>query len=186
MKKPILVLIIAAVIVVVAILVFKNTSEKTASSDFNPAVIFDLGGKFDKSFNQSAYDGAERFKEETGIEYREFEVTNPSQREQAIAKMAERKSNVIIGIGFAQADAINKVAGENPDLYFAIVDSVVDQPNVQSIVFKEEEGSFLIGVFSCFAVVKLEAIKSSWFMDIPLIKSRLCFACGYLVLNIES
>ena len=148
MKKPILVLIIAAVIVVVAILALKNTSEKTASSDFIPAIVFDLGGKFDKSFNQSAYEGAERFKEETGIQYREFEVTNPSQREQAIVKMAERKSNVIVGIGFAQADAINKVAGENPELYFAIVDSVVDQPNVQSIVFKEQEGSFLVGVLA--------------------------------------
>ena len=98
MKKPILVLIIAAVIVVVAILALKNTSEKTASSDFIPAIVFDLGGKFDKSFNQSAYEGAERFKEETGIQYREFEVTNPSQREQAIVKMAERKSNVIVGM----------------------------------------------------------------------------------------
>ena len=62
---------ITAVIVVVAILALKNTSEKTASSDFIPAIVFDLGGKFDKSFNQSAYEGAERFKEETGIQYRE-------------------------------------------------------------------------------------------------------------------
>ncbi len=175
MKKPILVLIIAAVIVVVAVLVFKNTSEKTADSDFSPAIVYDLGGKFDKSFNQSAYDGAERFKAETGIQYREFEVTNPSQREQAIAKMAERKSNVIVGIGFAQADAINKVAGENPELYFAIVDSVVDQPNVQSIVFKEQEGSFLVGVLAALTS-KTGTISFVGGMDIPLIRA---FACGY-------
>ena len=86
----------------------------------------------------SLLNGAERFKAET-IQYREFEVTNPSQREQAIVKMAERKSNVIIGIGFAQADAINKVAGENPELYFAIVDSVVDQPNVQCLLWSKKD-----------------------------------------------
>jgi basic membrane protein A len=146
-----------------------------SSSEFTPAVIFDMGGKFDKSFNQSAYVGAEKFKSETGIVYREFEVTNPSQREQAIRKMAERKSDVIIGIGFAQADAIGKTSKENPDLKFAIVDAVVNNPNVQSIIFKEEEGSFLVGLLAALHS-KSNVISFVGGMDIPLIRA---FACGF-------
>lgn len=146
-----------------------------AQSKFTPAVIFDMGGKFDKSFNQSAYTGAEKFKKETGIGYREFEVTSPSQREQAIRKMAERKSDVIIGIGFAQADAIGKVSKENPKLKFVIVDAVVDNPNVQSIVFKEQEGSFLVGMLAALHS-KSNVISFVGGMDIPLIRA---FACGF-------
>ena len=109
------------------------------AQDFMPAIVFDMGGKFDKSFNQAAFDGAERFKKETGIDYREFEVTSPTQREQAIRNMARRGATVVIGIGFAQAAAVEKVAKEFPDTKFALIDGVVDLPNVRSIVFKEHE-----------------------------------------------
>ena len=74
-----------------------------AAQEFAPAVVFDMGGKFDKSFNEAAYNGAERFKKETGIAYREFEVTNEAQREQALRNMARRGSQITVGIGFAQA-----------------------------------------------------------------------------------
>jgi basic membrane protein A len=140
-----------------------------------PAVVFDMGGKFDKSFNQSAYDGAERWKKEAGKAYLEFEVTNPAQREQAQRRMAERGANPIVGIGFSQASAVEKIAKEFPKISFAIVDSVVALPNVQSIVFKEHEGSFLVGMMAALAS-KTGKVGFVGGMDIPLIRK---FQCGY-------
>ena len=126
------------------------TTTATAA-DIEPAVVFDMGGKFDKSFNQGVYDGVERFASETGLKYREFEVTNEAQREQALRRMAQRGANPVLGIGFAQAPALEKVAKEFPDTNFAIIDMVVDLPNVRSIVFKEHEGSFLVGALAAMA-----------------------------------
>jgi basic membrane protein A len=140
-----------------------------------PAVVFDMGGKFDKSFNQAAYEGIERWKKETGQEYLEFEIANETQREQAIRRMAERGASPIIGIGFGQASSIEKVAKEFPDLKFAIIDMVVDAPNVQSVVFKEHEGSFLVGVMAAKAS-QSGKVGFVGGMDIPLIRK---FQCGY-------
>jgi basic membrane protein A len=108
-----------------------------SAADDKPAIVFDIGGKFDKSFNESMYNGSEKFKAETGIQYGEFEIANEAQREQAIRNFADQGYSPIIAAGFAQAAAVEKVAKEYPDLKFAIVDMVVDLPNVQSIVFKE-------------------------------------------------
>src|SRR6202008_629268 len=100
-----------------------------AADDFKPAVIFDTGGKFDKSFNEAAYNGAEQFKKESGIGYAEFEITNESQREQSLRKLAQRGATVIVATGFAQAPAIKTVAAEFPDVKFTLIDDVVDLPN---------------------------------------------------------
>ena len=140
-----------------------------------PAVIFDMGGKFDKSFNEAAYNGMERWKKESGKPYLEFEIANESQREQAARRMAERGASPIIGIGFGQASSIEKIAKEFPKLKFAIVDMVVDQPNVQSVVFKEHEGSFLVGAMAAMAS-KTGKVSFVGGMDIPLIRK---FQCGY-------
>ena len=113
-----------------------------AAQDFQPAIIYDLGGKFDKSFNEAAYNGAERFKEESGVEYLEFEVTNESQRDQALRRMARRGATIVVAVGFSYATPLETIAAEFPDTQFTIIDSVVEQPNVQSVVFKEHEGSF--------------------------------------------
>ncbi len=121
----------------------------TALAD--PALIFDLGGKFDKSFNEAAFNGMEKYKAETGDSYLEFEVQTDAQREQAFRRMAEKGADPIIGVGFSQADALTKVAKELPDKHFAIIDMVVDLPNVQSIVFNEHEGSFLVGILASMA-----------------------------------
>ncbi len=146
------------------------------AADFKPALIFDMGGKFDKSFNEAAYNGAEKFKSETGISYAEFEITNASQREQALRNFARRGHNPIIVMGFAQAEAMNKVSAEFPDLKFGIIDMVVDQPNVRSVVFNEHEGSYLVGLL---AAMKSETGTVGFVggMDIPLIRK---FACGYV------
>jgi len=146
-----------------------------SAADFKPAVVFDMGGKFDKSFNEGVYHGAEKFKEEFGIKYRSFEVTNETQREQAIRKMAQRGSDPVLGISFAQGPAIEKVATAFPKTRFAIIDMVVNKPNVQSIVFKEQEGSFLVGILAAMAS-KTAKVGFIGGMDIPLIKR---FACGY-------
>jgi basic membrane protein A len=134
-----------------------------------------MGGKFDKSFNEAAYAGAERFKKETGVAYREFEVTAEAQREQALRNMARRGSQIVVGIGFAQASGVEKVAKEFPGTKFAIIDAVVDLPNVQSVVFKEHEGSFLVGMAAAMAS-KTGKIGFVGGMDIPLIRR---FQCGF-------
>ena len=146
------------------------------AAEIEPAVVFDMGGKFDKSFNEGVYNGLERFSKETGIKYREFEVTNETQREQAIARMASRGANPVLGVGFAQAPAIEKVAKDNPNTKFAIIDGVVELPNVRSIVFKEQEGSFLVGILAAMAS-KTGKVGFVGGMDIPLIRR---FACGYV------
>jgi basic membrane protein A and related proteins len=147
----------------------------SASAWAQPAVVFDMGGKFDKSFNQAAYAGIERWKKETGQNYLEFEIANETQREQAIRRMAERGASPIIGIGFGQASSIEKVAKEFPKLKFAIIDMVVAAPNVQSVVFKEHEGSYLVGVMAAKAS-KTGKVGFVGGMDIPLIRK---FQCGY-------
>ncbi len=146
-----------------------------AAQSFTPAIVFDMGSKFDKSFNEAAYNGAERFKRETGVGYREFEVTAEAQREQALRSMARRGSAIIVGVGFGHAQQSGKGGPGVPQLKFAIVDAVVDLPNVQSVVFKEHEGSFLVGMAAAMAS-KTGKIGFVGGMDIPLIRK---FAQGY-------
>jgi basic membrane protein A and related proteins len=161
--------------VTILLLVALTPTVSALAQDFAPAVVFDMGGKFDKSFNEAAYAGAERFKKETGIAYREFEVTNEAQREQALRNMARRGSQIVVGIGFSQASGMEKVAKEFPAIKFTIIDAVVDLPNVQSIVFKEHEGSFLVGMAAAMAS-KTGKVGFVGGMDIPLIRK---FALGY-------
>lgn len=150
-------------------------SGSALAQEFVPAVIFDMGGKFDKSFNEAAYNGAERYKKETGIQYREFEITNESQREQALRNLARRNVGIIVSVGFTQQTAIQTVAPEFKDVKFTLIDSVVEAPNVNSILFKEEEGSFLVGVAAALTS-KTDKVGFIGGMDIPLIRA---FGCGY-------
>jgi basic membrane protein A len=145
------------------------------AKDFHPAVVYDTGGKFDKSFNEAAYNGAERFKKETGIAFREFEIQNESQREQALRNLARKGATIIVAVGFSQAAAVAKVAKEFPKVEFTLIDDVVDLPNVQSVLFKEHEGSFLVGVLAAMAS-KTGKVGFVGGMDIPLIRK---FECGY-------
>jgi len=140
-----------------------------------PAVVYDMGGKFDKSFNEAAFRGMERWKKETGKPALEFEIANESQREQALRRMAERGATPVIGIGFGQGSAIDKIAKEFPKLQFTIIDAVANQPNVQSVIFKEQEGSFLVGMIAALTS-KTGKVGFVGGMDIPLIRK---FQCGY-------
>jgi len=162
------------------LLTLMATASMTVSAwaaDVKPAIIFDLGGKFDKSFNEAAYNGAEKFKKESGIAYRDFEIANEAQREQALRKFAKDGNNPIVVVGFSWASALEKIAPAYKDTKFAIIDMVVTgQPNVKSIVFKEQEGSYLAGVMAAMAA-KSDKVGFVGGMDIPLIHK---FACGYI------
>jgi basic membrane protein A len=159
----------------VALAAMALASGTALAQDFTPAILFDMGGKFDKSFNEAAYHGAERFREETGTEYLEFEITNESQRDQALRRMARRGANVVVAVGFAFATPLEALAAEFPDTKFTIIDAVVEAPNVQSVIFKEHEGSFLVGMAAALAS---ETGKVGFVggMDVPLIRN---FQHGY-------
>ena len=145
----------------------------TAAAD--PAILFDLGGKFDKSFNESAFNGAERWAQETGGSYAEVEIQSAAQREQAIRRFAESGANPIVMAGFSWATPLAEVAADYPDTKFTIIDMVVDAPNVRSVVFNEHEGSYLVGMMAAMAS-ETGTVSFVGGMDIPLIRK---FACGY-------
>ena len=141
-------------------------------------VIYDSGGKFDKSFNELAYRTALRVQDELGFDLIEFEAANNTQIEQGMRKVADRGATVIVGMGFAQADAVAAVAPDYPDIKFVAVDVCwVDDPagNIYQACYKEHEGSFLVGMI---AAMKSQTGKVGFVggMDIPLIRK---FQGGY-------
>src|ERR1700678_3232629 len=105
------------------------------AADVKPAVIYDLGGKFDKSFNEGVFNGATKFSKETGVAFRDLEIQSDAQREQVLRKFAKDGFSPIMTVGFAWSTALKKVAAEFPDTKFGIIDDIVDLPNVQSIKF---------------------------------------------------
>ena len=141
-----------------------------------PALMYDLGGKFDKSFNEAAYNGAKRWAEETGGTYREIEVTAEAQRVQFATQLAERGFNPIVVLGFQNASTVEEVAPKYPDTKFAIIDvGWLDIPNLRQITFAEHEGSYLVGMLAAMAS-ESNTVGFIGGMDVPLIRH---FACGY-------
>ncbi|KAA0912483.1 BMP family ABC transporter substrate-binding protein [Aquicoccus porphyridii] len=141
-----------------------------------PALIFDLGGKFDKSFNEAAYNGAKRWVEDTGGSFREIELQSEAQREQALRRFAEAGFNPVITMGFAMADPLSNVAPDYPDTKFTAVDVTwLDAPNIRQIGFAEHEGSYLVGMLAAMAS-ESGTVGFVGGMDIPLIRH---FGCGY-------
>jgi basic membrane protein A and related proteins len=150
-------------------------SAAACAADVKPAVIYDLGHKFDASFNEGVFHGAEKFKKDSGVDYRDLEIQNDAEREQDLRKFAKAGYSPVMTVGFSWATALGKVADEFPNTKFAIIDAVVDKPNVQSITFKEHEGSFLVGVIAA-KTSKTGKVGFVGGMDIPLISK---FGCGY-------
>ncbi len=143
-----------------------------------PALIYDLGGKFDKSFNEAAFNGAVRWSEETGGEFRDIELQSEAQREQALRRFAEAGFNPVVTTGFSMATPIAEVAPDYPDTKFVTIDGYVDpeaHPNVLSVLFSEHEGSYLVGMLAAMAS-ESGTVGFVGGMDIPLIRK---FACGY-------
>lgn len=161
--------------IVLGLMAATALSFSAQAMDAGPAIVYDLGGKFDKSFNEAAFNGAEKFKTDTGTAYREFEIQNEAQREQALRRFAQDGHSPVIIAGFSAAQAVDTVAQEFPETEFVIIDMVVDQPNVRSVVFKEQEGSYLAGIMAAKAS-ETGTVGFVGGMSIPLI-SR--FSCGY-------
>ncbi|MEQ3624428.1 MAG: BMP family ABC transporter substrate-binding protein [Celeribacter sp.] len=140
-----------------------------------PALIYDLGGKYDKSFNESAFNGAQRWADETGEKFLEIELSSEAQREQALRRFAEAGANPIITTGFAMSSPIEGVAPDYPETTFVTIDGYVDAPNVLTIGFSEHEGSYLVGMLAAMAS-ESDTVGFIGGMDVPLIRK---FACGY-------
>ena len=147
----------------------------TALGRADPAIVYDLGSKFDHSFNEAVYNGAKNYVAKNGGTFAEIEITNETQREQAIRNAAEAGHNPVIAVGFAAEDALATVSGEFPKTHFVLLDDELDKPNVQAINFKAEEGSFLVGMLAALSS-KSGTIGFVGGMDVPLIRS---YACGY-------
>jgi basic membrane protein A len=136
------------------------SSSREAPAAARVGIVFDIGGKDDRSFNAAAWngvrcaetgrlpDGAACGKPSLGILLRDVEPGTPVNIEPAIRAFAERGFDLIVGIGFAQTPIIDTVARDYPKIHFAIVDGVSDLPNVASLVFKEHEGAYLVGIIA--------------------------------------
>ncbi len=148
----------------------------SAQAASEPAVIYDTAGKYDKSFNEAVFrNGVELYNKDKGVKVKEFEPQNEAQREQGLRRLASRGNGPIVAVGFNMGSAVEKVATEFPKTQFTIIDMVVDKPNVQSVIFKEHEGSFLVGALAAIAS-KSGKVGFVGGMDIPLIRK---FQCGY-------
>jgi basic membrane protein A len=150
-------------------------STSIAQADIRPAVVYDTAGKNDKSFNEAVFVGITKFMNDTGIAVTELEPTNESMMEQSLKKLAQRGYSPVVAVGFTMANAVQAAAEEYPDTKFTLIDMVVGLPNVQNVIYKEHEGSFLVGVLAAMNS-KTGTVGFVGGMDIPLI-SR--FECGY-------
>jgi basic membrane protein A and related proteins len=171
-------------IIAVAIVVSScgNQTEATAQKGkIRVGIVFDIGGKNDRSFNAAAWEGVLRAERELDIVLRDVEPGNPTSIEPAMRAFAERNFDLVIGVGFAQSPIMEKVARDFPNVNFAIVDGVIldkegnPLPNVASLVFREHEGSFLVGMIAA-EKSKTGILGFVGGMDIPLIHR---FAKGY-------
>jgi basic membrane protein A and related proteins len=146
-----------------------------ASAEFKVGLVLDKAGKDDQSFNASAYRGAQKAEKELGIKLKTVEVRDAAADESMLRTLAAKKLDLIIAIGFSHAGAIAKVAPLFPKQKFVIVDSEVKLPNVTSVMFAEQEGSFLVGAMAAMAS-KTMNVGFIGGMDIPLIRR---FSMGY-------
>ena len=153
-----------------------GASQEGDAKAFRVGLVFDVGGKGDQSFNDSAYAGVLRARDELGIEFTDFEPGQDADRETGLRKLAARGYDVVIGVGFLFADAVRAVATDYPDVQFILVDGRVDDlPNVASMIFREQEGSFLVGALAA-RTSETGTIGFVGGMDVPLIHR---FEAGY-------
>jgi len=144
-------------------------------SKVHVGIVFDAGGKDDRSFNAAAWKGVRRAAKDLPIVLRDAEPGDPNSVEPALRAFAERGYDLVIGVGFSQTPIIEQVARDYPQLDFAIVDGVSQLPNVASLIFKEHEGSYLVGMIAARAS-KTGVVGFVGGMDIPLIHK---FETGY-------
>src|SRR6476661_787771 len=159
----------------------KRAEAKREGCKIRVGIVFDIGGKNDRSFNAAAWEGVQRAQQDLDICLYDVEPGNPTSIEPAMRAFAERNFDLVIGVGFAQGPIMQKVATDYPNIKFAIVDGViVDKdgkplPNVADLVFREHEGSYLVGMIAA-SKNKTGTIGFLGGMDIPLIHK---FETGY-------
>jgi basic membrane protein A and related proteins len=139
------------------------------NSQLKVGLVLDRGGKNDNSFNSAAYLGAAKAKKELGITLKYVEAPDILSFEALNHALAKKGYNLIIAIGFGQSEALTKVAPQFPNTHFAIIDGKVDAPNVRTLLFKEHEGSYLVGALAAMKS-KTQKIGFVGGMDIPLIR----------------
>ncbi len=158
-----------------------TTVKKDNSQNLKVGLVFDIGGRGDKSFNDAAYKGLLMAKDKLGIDFEAIDPGDGSDRESALRKLASKKEiGLIFGVGFIFTDDINNLAKEFPDKKFACIDYSVDPSkaiinNIAAIEFKEEEGSFLVGVLSALTT-KTNKVGFIGGMESSLIKK---FEAGF-------
>lgn len=150
-----------------------DTSKGDKEDNFSLAMVTDLGGVDDKSFNQSAWEGIQKFGKDNGMKkgdggYDYLQSASSSEYNTNLTNMNRRNFDLIFGVGYLMADAVKEVADQKPDTNFSIIDATVDAPNVASILFKEQEGAFLAGVAAASAT-KSNKIGFVGGIDIPVI-----------------
>src|SRR3989454_9012328 len=155
--------------------IFLVVSTQSLWAEFKVGLVLDRGGKDDKSFNASAYQGAMEAKKKLGIYLKYVEASDDNAFEPLMRAFAQKDFDLIIGIGFAQKEAIHKVATQFPKKHFALVDSQVEAPNVRSLMFEEHEGAYIIGAIAALTS-RTGKVGFVGGMDVPLIRR---FAMGY-------
>jgi basic membrane protein A len=167
----------------------ETTTTNNEKNKFKVGLVFDVGGRGDKSFNDAAYRGLEKAKQELGIEFEYIEPGPGADREAALRQFSNRADiNVIFGIGFIFTDEITKIAVEFPDKKYACVDYTIDPsktipPNLIALEFREEEGSFLVGAIAGL-MTKSNKVGFVGGMESPLIKKfQVSYEAGVKYVN---
>jgi basic membrane protein A and related proteins len=163
------------IVAAISFIAFLATLTQSARADFKVGLVLDRGGKDDKSFNASAYEGAMDAKKKLGITLKYVEASDDNAFEPLLRAFAQKDYDLIIGIGFAQKEAITKVASQFPNKHFAIVDAEVNAPNIRSLLFEEHEGAYIVGAIAAMTS-KTGKIGFIGGMDVPLIRR---FEMGY-------
>jgi len=146
-----------------------GTKDSGSGTKYKVGMVTDVGGLNDDSFNASSWDGLEKAKKDLGIEIKAVESKKDADYEPNFRTLLDQKFDLIWGIGFLMGDAITKAAKENPNSKWAIIDAEVAAPNVASVTFKEEEGSFLMGVIAA-KTTKTKKVGFVGGMNIPVIE----------------
>lgn len=175
--------VVGILLATTALLLACTKKDVPKNAGLKVGLVLDRGGKDDKSFNSAAFKGAMRAVQELGIELKDIECPDDAAFEPALRTFAERGFPLVIAIGFSQKDAVKKVAPQFPKTHFALVDAVVDGPNVQSLMFQEHEGSFLVGYLAGL-FTKTNELGFVGGMDIALIRRfQMGFEAGVKAAN---
>jgi basic membrane protein A len=174
-----LLIAINALLLAVGAVAIRDTGQK-AGAGLRVGLVFDIGGKNDKSFNEAAWRGLQRARDELGVDVQYIEPTEGADRESALRTLAARKCDLVIGVGFIFGPDLERLAKQFPDVRFAGVDyspseGIGTLPNLVGLRFREQEGSFLVGAVAGL-VTRTKVVGFVGGMKIPLIRK---FEAGY-------